>query len=932
MFARMGILSKGKIAAVFFFLTFFDTFPQDSIKISTLAYRMPLKKHEANIEFHFRQKNFPLVRKIIGILEKEGVELFDYFSYRPSSTIHIILEEDWTRSNGSASLFPDNIVTIITFPALDGSFLSGKDDPIKNLVVHELAHIAHLDQAYGINRFLGRIFGSFGKLMPTVVPRWFSEGLATWAETHFTQGGRQRSPRVLWQVENSLLDANFCSNISCLDSPGSFPYGSNSYWMGADFLTWIEDKKEGSLACLVRENADNVAFFLGNAFVDCIGKNARQLFRQYRGERRAEIRYRQKTLKKNTFVKNSLAPLEIHRHGPMDLQKSAALLEGKFYYLWHRRRGGERIGIWDLEKGTEQLLEVPFYISSFLHPSGLFLPVSVENNHWARHHRKIVDLRDRKTLLEQNLKAEYAFAWEGEKWLYFSWQGERWVIGEYHSQEKGGQILYQLPPWVSIKRPRLFQKEGSFWLSFQVFDVNGKNPYQLWGWRVGDEKPQVLLKRSDAFTYWDQCNGVHVLKNSSKGIELVENNILQQVVSKKINVEWAEQISFMLWDADNTVVFLRDDPERAWHFAKGCSEIISELSREVNKKSVKMVSEIRQKKSIPRPFSDIKDYSVWQYMKPSWWLLGADYRNDQLYTTLETSLEDPKKFHQVALKGKIPLQGKKFDFVGSYARRFFDFREMYARIGYYYSQSESKWDKTSQGMTLSFYENFYLSKMTWTPILSLSTQRESERVHKATLAQKWVYRSPKIDAFLYESRADFHLSRSWGENSLAYTGWGSSLKIYMRPLSRLWMEWEVQYDKFLKKTFAGEIIYGGGNSGIHSFYGLNYQDAWGNEILTAGGRLDGELMRVYSSWGLIPFYIKEIRLLAGVEYIKADWHWLSQDKTYTREALNLNYWGLRMKLDLFYKNPGNWDFLQVNLYNPWGAKDTRFVSSLNLLF
>ena len=292
---------KGKIIVAFFCLTFFDAFSQDSVKLSTYAYRIKLKKHEANFEFHFRRKSFPLVEKIIGILKREGLALFEYFSYRPSSTIHILLEEDWTSSNGSASIFPDNIITIITFPPLDSSFLSGEDDPIKNLVVHELAHIVHLDQTAGVNRVLNKVFGSLGKLMPSAVPRWFSEGLATWAETRFTRGGRRRLAKVIWQVERSLLDPDFCSHISCLDSPGSYPYASNSYWMGADFLAWVEDKKEGSMSCLVKENADNMAFFLNHAFVDCVGKSAQKLFTRYRRERRKDIRRRQEMLSKNAF-------------------------------------------------------------------------------------------------------------------------------------------------------------------------------------------------------------------------------------------------------------------------------------------------------------------------------------------------------------------------------------------------------------------------------------------------------------------------------------------------------------------------------------------------------------------------------------------------------------------------------------------------------
>ena len=623
--------------------------------------------------------------------------------------------------------------------------------------------------------------------------------------------------------------------------------------------------------------------------------------------------------------------MDVNRDGAMDFERGAAILKGKFYYLWHRRRGGERVGVWDLEKDSRQSYQPPFFISYFLPPSNSLLPVGIQNNHFYRHYRRIIDLKSGQTLLGQKVGADYAFALTGEKWLYLGWQKNRWIIGEYHQKKRENRILYQLPAWVSLKRPRLFQKEGHFWLSFQVFDLNGLKPYQLWAWRLGDNRPLVLRQRSDVFTYWDQCNGIHLLKNPGKGVELLELNVLDQVVSKKINVAWAEQISFMIWDVDHTVMFLRDDPEKAWHLAKGCEDIVAELSREVNSKSIKKVSSVSQKPTTQIQHN-VKDYSAWQYMRPSWWWLGANYKNERFYAVLQTSLEDPKRFHGVDLGIETSSQKGEFDFTGSYRYRFFDFREAYARIEYQHSQRPREWNRRSRDVALSYYENFYFSRFIWKPILSLSEQREENFVYKTTLAQQLSYHAPRTDAFFYRGILDLRLSRSWRRNYLAYTGGGAGLKIYLQPFDRLLVGLNAQYDKLFKKSIRGEILYGGGIDARHSFYGLDYQDAWGNELLTAGGHLDGELARIYSSWGLTPFYLKEIRLLAGIDYIKADVIWLARDKTYTTEELTSNYWGVRLKLDIFYKNPTTWDFLQVNLDNPLGGRDARFISSFNVSF
>ena len=897
---------------------------------------MPLKKVEGNIQFHFRRQSFPLVQKIIRILEREGVALFEYFSYRPSSVIHILLEENPTLSNGSASIFPDNVVTLITFPPLDSDFLLGEDDPVKNLVVHELAHIVHLDQTGGINRALQKVFGSTGKLMPATVPRWFSEGVATWAETRFTQGGRQRLSGVIWQVERALLDPSACSDLSCLDSPGAYPYGSGSYWIGADFLTWIEARKEGSIRCLVRENADNLIFFLNHAFSSCLGESGSALFARYRRERREEILGRQRALRGSPFVQNSLRPVAVNRNGPMDWERGASIFEGKLHYLWHRPRREVQMGVWDLERGTLQSRRPSSFISSFLPPSGGLLPIRVQDDHSYWHRRRVVALKSGRTLLPRELGAEYAFSMgEGGKWLYFAWDGSRWVIGEHHPQKGEGRILHRLPRYVSIKRPRLFHKEGHPWVSFQVFgDSDERWPYQLWVWRLGEERPFVLVKKREAFTYWEQCEGTHLVKGASGAVELFELNALDQVVRKEVRVDWADQIAWVVWDGEHTVLFLQDDPEQAWSMPKGCGAIVAELSREVHAQSVEMASRPNQPLTADIP-NTLNNYSPWSHLAPSWWMLGGRYLNERFHASLETSLEDPKRLHTVALKLQLPTQGKKFDFFTSYAHRFSDFRESYARIGY----NRSGGEHSSQSTTLSLYENVYFSGLIWVPMLSLSEERDEDDYgerffQKVSLSQQWTYHSSQRSDFFRQAGWDLRLSRSWHRSHFAYTGLGAGLHLFLRPLSRLSAGFRVRYDRLLKKSHSrGELLYGGGVGTPHSFYGLDYQDAFGDDLMTARGYLDGELARIYSSWKLVPFYVKDIRLLAGMDYIKTDFVWLAGDNIFVQnELLRSTWWGLRLKFDIFYRSSGTWDFLQASLHSPLGGQEHRFISSFNLSF
>ena len=186
------------------------------------------------------------------------------------------------------------MITLLTYPPTGSGYLVGRDDWIRNLLIHELVHIVHLDMTEGFPDIVRTIFGSIGKF-GGIVPVWFSEGLATWAETAFTSGGRGRSRLLRYETDRKLLDGDFCRTIDCLDSPGVYPRGSTAYWVGWRFLSFLEERKEGTLRCLVKTNSGKVPFFFYQAFHECTGRSAPENFadflsslrRHYAGEWRA---------------------------------------------------------------------------------------------------------------------------------------------------------------------------------------------------------------------------------------------------------------------------------------------------------------------------------------------------------------------------------------------------------------------------------------------------------------------------------------------------------------------------------------------------------------------------------------------------------------------------------------------------------------------
>ena len=207
---------------------------------------------------------------------KKGDKLFSICTTR--ADIHIYIRNDRTLINGSAQIFPRNIIQLYPYPPTGVQYLVDRQDWIHNLVIHELVHIVHLDRAEGFNRVLTVLFGTFGKIFVMISPRWFLEGVATWAETDLTQGGRGRNRLLNYEIDRILLGPDSCSSIDCLDDPGVYPYGSTSYWVGQKFLTFLENQREGTMRCMVSAMSGSLFRTLNYAFRICAGQDASSAF------------------------------------------------------------------------------------------------------------------------------------------------------------------------------------------------------------------------------------------------------------------------------------------------------------------------------------------------------------------------------------------------------------------------------------------------------------------------------------------------------------------------------------------------------------------------------------------------------------------------------------------------------------------------------
>ncbi|HEY3279019.1 MAG TPA: hypothetical protein VGJ83_00780 [Gemmatimonadales bacterium] len=146
--------------------------------------------HTAHFRVHFR----PEYRAVAGEAAREAERAYTLLAselHPPRGVVDLTLADDVDASNGFASVYPSNRITLFLPPPVADPGLQTYDSWLRLVIVHELAHIFHLDRARGFWAMLQSAFGRAPGLFPNEYqPSWVIEGLATYYESRYTAAGR----------------------------------------------------------------------------------------------------------------------------------------------------------------------------------------------------------------------------------------------------------------------------------------------------------------------------------------------------------------------------------------------------------------------------------------------------------------------------------------------------------------------------------------------------------------------------------------------------------------------------------------------------------------------------------------------------------------------------------------------------------------------
>jgi Tol biopolymer transport system component len=179
-----------------------------------------------------------VARRVAVVAERAHRILAPEFGHAPRAKTQIVIVDDTDAANGFASVLPRNQITLYATAPNADSALADHDDWLYGLVVHEYAHILHLDTIGGLPALYNAVFGK--TWAPNqVMPRWVIEGIATYQESRQSSSGRVRATQFDMFLRVPVLQGEELRLDEVSNNPIRFPRGNAAYLYGSHFLEFV---------------------------------------------------------------------------------------------------------------------------------------------------------------------------------------------------------------------------------------------------------------------------------------------------------------------------------------------------------------------------------------------------------------------------------------------------------------------------------------------------------------------------------------------------------------------------------------------------------------------------------------------------------------------------------------------------------------------
>ena len=173
--------------------------------------------------------------------------------------IPVVIHNYTTQANGYVSWAPRRVEL---YPTPDQNTLPLSNE--KQLSVHELAHVFQMVSLNnGFSKVMSFLLGEqFTGITASLLPLWFLEGDAVFAETALTTSGRGRSPSFQKELKAINVEKNSVYNYDKAINGSFKDFVPDYYESGYQMVTWAMIKYNSKIWNRVLENTANKPFTL----------------------------------------------------------------------------------------------------------------------------------------------------------------------------------------------------------------------------------------------------------------------------------------------------------------------------------------------------------------------------------------------------------------------------------------------------------------------------------------------------------------------------------------------------------------------------------------------------------------------------------------------------------------------------------------------
>lgn len=881
--------------------------------LQTMNVSMPTNYGTFFGEIHYASKDLPLALRVERIIKEDLIKTINYFEYVPYDVVHFNIDPYTRLTNGNARTFPTNIINLYNFPASNSEHLIAMENWMQGLVFHEFIHITHLDQTQNYMEIGRRIFGTAAKIPAAIVPRWFTEGIAVWGESHLINGGRLNNKLFNKELLLQFKKENFCKTIDCLDTPGAFPNGQLAYWAGAHFMEYLENLKPKTIKCLVEFNSGELPFFLNNAFEACAGEKAQDLYSKFRDD----------FIKKGNMEVIPASKKITNAFGSDDFQKGYVLERDRLFKV-EQNKFSESLVAYDLKDDVNYIGQFDAPIASIagmvdVDNENKMLLVAFNDDGSGRIADKTWKLIDPDSLLvERKLDfphdPSYVVSLGGESYLTFSYWENSWRA------ERGSDVLRVFPAQYNI----VIVKKLGEQILLKINDADGVSSIVLTDLKL--QNLNLLYKSDKYFDLPVITDKFFVIRNGEE-FKLVELDFKNQIST--ISKKFFEQVTTASFNEERMVI-LQDGLVTE---EKTLSESEQIFKKDKTETQVLAPNEF---KLIPAPNSSFSSTSAESYPRldhliPHWWFIAFGSSDNLSSIGALTSFVDPMEVHSLDATVLAFPSVTKVGGTLDYTQKLVSVSDLWSVSAYakkdYYKASFNSDLNSSFDFQLSTRYQFLYRKWSYTPSLYVESVTTDDFISKRTIqdvgvSNTFIYQALTYDDFIqyFIGRANLQFDKADFGNGYMYSFMQAETGVRLNQ--DFTGSLKGSYSKLFKSDFTRGVVYGGGLSDSnktrsHEFYGIPYSNAYGNDVFTTRLMFDYNFWNIYRAKNLIPFFFKELHMLVGTEGMYADRIFLDGNILRNR-MINSIFIGPRLKMNWFYYVPVNIDLIFSKIASPVG--------------